>query len=222
MDRCTTMVKVVLDKQKTAKPTALVPQYPKPPFSPQLCKQLSCIPVGFSDLALDGKLSTLVIDLLESIAKGLGQRSPNQDASAIDLDSILPLYSKHGPVPEGVSDLETCICTACLCTIIDLANIKVDLFWMKIISALAPVVERCLAQGHDMDCLAWVVTVGAACSTVHPFPPDTRRRLLMTIRQKVDVGRRWDSFEQILRRFFWNDTLAVRWRTDWAYLDEIL
>jgi hypothetical protein len=51
--------------------------YPSHPFKPDLCKQISNLPVGFADLALTTKISVELIEVLNQLVTSWKQEGPS-------------------------------------------------------------------------------------------------------------------------------------------------
>lgn len=203
--------------------------YPRHPFPPRLCAVISSLPLGFGEIALSGRISVRIIELLARYAQAAqGSRETKETSLAEINEMVLEFlnYVNHGTT----TPLERDICLLCF-----MFNDRGGLQWKrgkgqrvygKFLENLKEVLRTMAetfmdSEGCTLDFATWGVAILAVVTTVEGVGLDQGQRreaLARLVRRYPRDARYWDETRMRLSRFFfpdsWIDQYHVWWTTE--------
>ena len=195
--------------------------YPSHPYSPDICLIIAKLPIGFQEVTLSSLLSTHVLKFLKEISEWTTRynlaicENHTGDQSVYSLEGMR--LANHGAIILGSCNLkpkERLLCIGLLTYIISFDGQQAR-HPRGLEDHMADL--RDAARGLLLSkcwLLTWIAMVIAAAKDSMAVPL-TNRWLL--IDQLVDEGelKEWQDLQQILCRFFWNESLDRRWESCW-------
>ncbi|KAJ9608153.1 hypothetical protein H2200_007141 [Cladophialophora chaetospira] len=198
--------------------------YPSHPFSPELCTEIAILPLGLSDVALDGKISEQIIALLCRISK-MAQDSPltkNATTEQIYNASVdlLTYVTRTNILP-----LERSICIFTFILFIRETPNRNDSqrffgqFLTTFRQTMTTVSETFLSlDGVNADLAIWGVAMFAIENSPEKIGLDEEGRsdLFAQLVQMYPQAANWKFTWKSLKRFYFLDTWMEEYRTWWT------
>jgi hypothetical protein len=205
--------------------------YPKHPYSPSLCTIIASLPLGFSDLAIDARISVQIIKLLARMAHAAQDSPMTKHASVTEINRIgVDLLSFMSQ--RSVTPLERSICVLCF-----MFNIRDGLqstrnkgqqvfgeFLGNLKNALKTTAETFMSlEGCTADLAIWGVAILATVTTAEGLGLSQEERsetFARLVKRHPRTARYWGEIEVRVKRFFfpdaWMDELHVWWNQEMA------
>jgi hypothetical protein len=198
-------------------------RYPRHPFSPELCTTCANLPLGLSDIALEGQLSEQVIESLHQLST-IARDNPwtkNATISHIYKTSVefMTFFTR-----DVISYLERSICLFCFIFMVrELPerneSQKIYGTFLTTSRKRAKKVSEMLLdlQGVNADFATWGVAMFAIDNSSERFGLDESERSEMfhQLFEKHPSTLNWKTTAKYLRRFFfldkWEDAFRARW-----------
>lgn len=197
--------------------------YPSHPFSPQLCTEIATLPLGISDIALDGRISNQVIELLCRLSKMAQELPMTTHATTEQLYNIsidLMTYITR----KNISALERNICLFCFIVVLkDLPERnESQAFYGQFLVNLRRRISKMsqsfmTLDGVGADFAIWGVAMLVIENSVERIGLDETQRteLFQDLLQRYPVAGRWNQTWKSLKRFFffdnWKDEFHLWW-----------
>ena len=215
-----------LQQSSTNNTSSQEPSFTRDAWSPKLYSQLERLPDGFSTLAISGKLSNELIQILSEFQDWF---------NSVTCPDTLSAERKgwHTVVPDGLSKFERIICIALLSLADDVLDVAVHNLWLGISAiglpdALVEVIDSPRwPSSHDLsqaeiDTLLWCTTV-IACPADRNLNSAVKGRQLLAGLQCALGGQRRgldaEAMEKVMLSFFWEKKAAQRWNSAFRELE---
>jgi Fungal specific transcription factor domain len=195
--------------------------YPSHPYPPNICLIISKLPIGFQEDSLASLLSTQVLKFLEEISEWTTRynlaicENRTRDQSVYSLAGMR--LANHGAVILGSCNLkpkERLLCIGLLTYIVSFDGQQA-----RHQRGLEDHMADLKHTSHGLllsKCwlLTWIAMIVAAAKDSMAVPL-TNRWLLIDLLVDEGEHREWRDLQQILHKFFWNESLDTRWESCW-------
>ena len=203
-------------------------EHPAHPFGPDLCSAIAKMSKGFRELALEAVLSIQTLLVLERMSDWHTGRDHVRVQIATEQERrLFQAYDPQAEAQECYRCLELCMLSggrygierclyygliAYILEVFPRTKFSPELYWA--VQDLPLALEQIEPEAIEMECLTWVsiVAVGVCKGSLS----ETGSRLMEKLLKDHAHLRNWDDLEQILRSFFWHDSLAVEWKRCWS------
>jgi hypothetical protein len=200
--------------------------YPKHPYSPRLCTIIATLPLGFSDIAIDGRISVQVIKLLARLAHAAQDSPLTKNASVTEINKMGVDFLSYIS-QRDVTPLERSLCVLCF-----MFNIRDGLqstrnkgqqvfgdFLGNLKNLLKSTAETFMTlEGCTVDLAIWGVAILATVTTVEGLGlPEEERSEAFTrlVRRYPRMAIYWDETQIRLKRFFFPDAWVEEYHIWW-------
>ncbi|OCT51555.1 hypothetical protein CLCR_08336 [Cladophialophora carrionii] len=205
--------------------------YPEHPYSPSLCALIASLPVGFGDIAIDGRLSVQIIKRLARLARAAQDSPLRKNVSVTEVNKIgIDLLSFMSQ--RSVTPLERSICVLCF-----MFNIREGLqatrnkgqqifgeFLGNLKNVLKTTSETFMSlEGCTADLAIWGVAILTTVSTAEGLALSEEARsetLARLVRRHPRTARYWNEIELRVKRFFfpdaWIEEFHIWWKKEMA------
>ncbi|ETI22463.1 hypothetical protein G647_06538 [Cladophialophora carrionii CBS 160.54] len=232
---CHALCQFASERYRQCSAAAVKPQieliYPEHPYSPSLCALIATLPVGFGDIAIDGRLSVQIIKLLARLASAAQDSPLRKDVSVTEVNKIgIDLLSFMSQ--RSVTPLERSICVLCF-----MFNIRDGLqatrnkgqqifgeFLGNLKNVLKTTSETFMSlEGCTADLAIWGVAILTTVSTAEGLGLSEEERgetLARLVRRHPRTARYWNEIELRVKRFFfpdaWIEEFHIWWKKEMA------
>ncbi|RMZ88278.1 hypothetical protein DV736_g4492, partial [Chaetothyriales sp. CBS 134916] len=196
--------------------THLPPTYPKHPYSPEICRALATLPVGFSELALTGLLSHECISIINSLSRKTKEWTIICMGAEVDSE-LKACY--HLVEMDGRTNTEYWLFYGLIC----FCNQFPDKFENR--NPFFTIALKCFDEAIEAQhrvtwsanqpWLLWVAIVTTGALEICARPIQSRFVILHAILDQCSNAHNWDWFEAEIRKFLWTDGLGGHWRRCW-------
>lgn len=193
-------------------------KYPRHPFSPQLCKNLSNLPIGLFGIAMSELLSFEMIEILVLLVQVREEMSSDQLEILATLQRVRTItinIRSLFPAPE-IPDTEKYLFYGVWAFTINLDD-QLQHPTNKAASArflLKPFAQLQLPQPMPhRECVIWVYVSFAGATRFYDL--SYSNRILDSLLRDFPECRDWECLEEIIRRFLWTETIISHWKGCW-------
>ncbi|OQV02734.1 Fungal specific transcription factor domain-containing protein [Cladophialophora immunda] len=208
-------------------PLAVQPEseltYPKHPFSPQLCTEIATLPRGISDIALDGRISTQIIELLCRLAHmaqetPLTKRATTEEIYNVSVD-LLTFITR-----TNLSPLERSVCIFCWLFVLreQPDRNESQKFYGQFLDNMRRRIKETATsfmslEGAKPDYVTWgvAILVVEKSSERIGLTEDERAEVFEELIRRHPAARRWKETVKSLKRFFFLDAWVEEYRVWW-------
>ncbi|EXJ72921.1 uncharacterized protein A1O5_04070 [Cladophialophora psammophila CBS 110553] len=197
--------------------------YPKHPFSPQLCTEIAVLPRGISDIALDGRISTQIIELLCRLAHmaqetPLTNRATTEEIYNVSVD-LLTFITR-----TNISALERSVCVFCwLFVLRETPNRnESQKFYGQFLENMRRRIKKLAhsfmtLEGAKPDYAIWGVAILVVENSGERIglTEDDRSEVFQDLVRRYTVARSWKETFKSLKRFFFLDNWVEEYRVWW-------
>ena len=186
------------------------------------------MPRGFRELALEAVLSIQMLLILERMSEWhTSQEHVHEQVVTPEERSLLHAYDPQVEAQEtyrcldlcmssgGRYSIERCLYYGLIAYILEVfprTKFSPELYWA--VQDLPLALEQIEPEAIEMECLVWITLV--AVGTCKGSLSESGGRIMdKLLKDHVDL-RDWDPLEATMRRFFWQDSLAVEWKKCWS------
>ena len=209
--------------------------YPRHPFSEEVCKLISTMAVGFTELAVQSHISIETVCNIANITKWqrlVARQTSHKDLRPVDLRFVLDyepweiindLNFCLQCLPQGKQSqcFERALCTALIIYIhIALDKLINKLPWTaaykRLGNELTAFVQDYTPESEERNCLIWIRILIMAWWREQSGPtPEGVDMISEMVRGNVIDGSSWAELEIIFYQFLWNEEMGRYCRTFW-------
>jgi hypothetical protein len=206
-----------------------LPLYPSLPFNVNVCAALSKVSTSFNDIAMAGELSMQMIDILANLstqARGDGSATPpSSPPSSPGGRNLLNIIGDLRCISVmATTSIEHYLCFGVIGTCLtlhygsekigdDMNETLQELETTLIGNGRRPPQENTLKTYKE--CLIWVSVAAAGAIEQSDLFSAMSMVLDQTLERHPDEITEWETLENILKKFLWNDFLGKHWRRCW-------
>ncbi|KAH0843504.1 hypothetical protein FOPE_08725 [Fonsecaea pedrosoi] len=197
--------------------------YPKHPFSPELCTEIATLPHGLSDIALEGRISTQIIELLCRLAHmaqetPLTKRATTEEIYHVSVD-LMTLITR-----TTVSPLERSICVFCWLFVLREQpdrNESQKLYGQFLVNLRRRIKKTAdsfmTLDGAKPDYAMWGVAILVVEKSTERIglTADEQAEVFEELLRRHPPARRWKDTVKSLKRFFFLDAWVDEYRVWW-------
>ena len=198
--------------------------YPTHPFSPQLCTDIAALPLGLSDVVLEGTISEQIIEVLCRLSK-MSQETPlekhatTQQIYNISID-IMSYFTRVSMTP-----LERSICLFCFIFIMRETPSRNESQWFygQFLDNLRRRVKKIsrlfmTLDGVNADLAIWGVAMFAMENSGEKFGLDENERseVFEELIRRHNVAANWKQTSKCVKRFFFVDDWMEEYQIWWT------
>ena len=193
--------------------------YPKAPFSPDLCRVLSRLDGGFSELALSGMLSEQMLYVLASITATNANTASDWVGDTIldpELQAILSALQRLSLM--RIRSIEKYLTSGLLAHCFQLRRLRaLNLFHDPAIRSFIQTLHQHEKPGSEREqrCMMWVTMSIAGALSLRTIRMPGSHLVLDRAFELYPAFNAWHTLEPILRCFFWTEALGRHWRSAW-------
>ena len=193
--------------------------YPKAPFSPDLCKVLSRLAGGFSELALSGMLSEQMLYVLASITATNASTATGWDGDTIldpELQAILSALQRLSLM--RIRSIEKYLTSGLLAHCFQLRRLRaLNLFHDPAIRSFIHTLHQHERPDSEREqrCMMWVTMSIAGALSLRTLRMPGSHLVLDRAFELYPAFNAWDTLEPILRCFFWTEAVGCHWKSAW-------
>ncbi|OCT53302.1 hypothetical protein CLCR_09997 [Cladophialophora carrionii] len=197
--------------------------YPSHPFSPELCTEIAVLPLGLSDIALEGRISVQIIELLCRISQ-MAQETPLTRRATTEQIYNVAIDLMTYITRDSISPLERSICLFTF--VFTLRETPSRNESQKFFGQFLTNLRRRFRQtsksfmsleGVGVDLAIWGVTMLAMENSVERIGLDENERsdLFEQLLRQCRIAANWNKTCESLKRFFFPDTWIEEYRVWW-------
>ncbi|KIX07975.1 uncharacterized protein Z518_02629 [Rhinocladiella mackenziei CBS 650.93] len=199
-------------------------EYPRHPFSAELCITIAKIPQGFSELALGGSLSTPMINLLAKISTATGYSSDKDAPSKVErnitynLSDVTNEINLLSPLPLRPFEKKLCYGLVSYCWTFHMAKALSALFRSVVQDAVDTFIaqhDKVIRDISERYCVIWLAFAITGAGQQCERPAENVDQVLDLMLKTYKEMREWEQLQEILHLFFWEDELGARWKAYW-------
>jgi hypothetical protein len=186
------------------------------------------MPKGFRDLALEAVLSIQMLQILERMSEWHTRTEHvHQHVATPEEISLLQAHEPQIEAEEAYRCLEILMSSGAgggieRCLFIGLiayslevfarTKFNAQLYW--VVQDLTMALEVIEPEPIERECLIWLSMV--AVSTCKGSLSQKGSEMVNKVLRDHPPLKEWDKMEEMLRKFFWFDSLAVGWKRRWS------
>lgn len=197
--------------------------------SPQLRTIIATIPVGFRELATEGKLSVQMLRTIEGMSTFVMHADALRENIATPEQTYpLLVHEPHSIIHDtnafldswnlgGGSEIEPCLCFALIASrwnapALGQAHGPV---YRQLVGNLVDALEVFEADPVEAQCFVWMSMVAVGHSRGIPSLARRGNRIMDFMLENHDHTRDWKQLQIVLRKFFWYEPFANQWELCW-------
>ena len=207
-----------------------LPVYSSPPFNTKVCEALSKVSPAFNDMAISGKLSIQMIDVLANLSSLIKDGTVSSPITSPRKSEKSRRNLLHSVIDlrylsiMGITPIERYLCyglIACSYTL----HFKGGRLGEDHVESLQEVQEMIAGDGKlpvradlvdaHRECLVWVFIAMSGVLAMSELSSADSTLIDYAFDQFPDEMAQWHTLSKVLQKFLWGDNLLMFWRNVW-------
>lgn len=193
--------------------------YPRVPFDSDVCTTLARLPSGFSEMCLSSNISGQMMHILASLTTTTQScvRGRAEDSGLeAELQTMLSALQRLSLM--AITPIEKYLICGLVAWNFQLRDLRrLNLFHdppLRSFVKLLPMQER-PDSIREQKCLMWITMSVAGALNLRTIRMPGTHLVLDRMLTLYPISRKWDTFQPILKSFFWTEQIDAHWKKAW-------